>query len=106
MRKFLSLIIILALCLCLSACGSMNMGGAAVNSYLAGNAPAAESNIHNANLIAAEAWSKVGCHIPYDAVAKGDQRTAAAIIELCGPPAGYLVVKSNGTSIAISQPAQ
>ncbi len=88
-----------------AGCGSMNMGGAAVNSYIAGNAPALESNVHNANMIAAESWAKIGCHIPYDAVAHGDTRTAAAILELCGPPAGFLVVKSNGTSVSI-QPAQ
>jgi hypothetical protein len=88
----------IALALLLAGCAEVNAGAGAATNYLAGQSRAAAANVRAANDAAATAWAELGCATPYGEVARngtGNPRFAAAIVELCGPPAGFALVRTH-----------
>jgi hypothetical protein len=87
----------------LTGCADYNAVVSGATSYASGQVTVQQQNIQAVNDVNAKAWADAGCAVPYGEIVRngsGHTGLAAAIVELCGAPAGTTLIRMQGTPTA------
>ena len=93
----------LCVLLALSGCAWVDSTVSGANNYIAGEIKTTQKNVQATNDNAATIWVDSGCAIPYGEVVRngtGNPNMPAAVITLCGAPAGFTMIHSTPTATA------
>ena len=91
-------ILFIAGCLALTGCAEFQSAWTATNTATSAGIKATQKNVQGTNDNIAQGWADEGCAIPYGEVVRngsGNPNLPLAIIELCGAPAGTVVLKTS-----------